>query len=325
MPRLQRELRPTGAGPARLTVVQDRVKLKESNRARFVEACEQAYHFGQGKLAVHLPGKEGGILETSHFSNRLHCAGCDLEYREPSPALFSFNHPAGACPACKGFGRIIAIDYNAAIPDRSKTLAGGAVKPWQTKTGLECQMDMLKFAKLRQVPVDVAFRDLPKEWQDWVVEGDPGYGQDKAHEWPRAWYGVKGYFRWLESKAYKMHVRVLLARYRKYNTCPDCHGARFQPETLLYKIDETEALRIANCGLRIDRTDSGGMADIGGGHRPPLRRRRGGLTLADFYRLPVTAGAAVCGWADRGPARGEGVGSAPAGAGGSAVAAGLFA
>ena len=261
-----------GSSPARLTVVQDRVKLKESNRGRFVEACEQAYHFGQGKLAVHLPGKEGGILETSHFSNRLHCAGCDLEYREPSPALFSFNHPAGACPACKGFGRIIAIDYNAAIPDRSKTLAGGAVKPWQTKTGLECQMDMLKFAKLRRVPVDVAFRDLPKEWQDWVVEGEPGYGQDKAHEWPRAWYGVKGYFRWLESKAYKMHVRVLLARYRKYNTCPDCHGARFQPEALLYRIDETEVLRIANCGLRIDGTDSGG----------------GGLTLADFYRLPVT-------------------------------------
>jgi len=241
--------------PARLTVIQDRVKLKESNRARFVEGCEQAYHFGKGKLAVHWLAAEGGILQVKNFSNRLHCAACDLEYREPSPALFSFNHPVGACPACKGFGRVIAIDYNAAIPDRAKTLAGGAVKPWQTKTGLECQMDLLKFAKLRQVPVDVAFRDLPKEMKDWVIEGDPGYGRDKAHEWPRAWYGVKGYFRWLESKAYKMHVRVLLARYRKYNTCPDCHGARFQPEALLYR-----------------------MAGPGGG---------GGLTLADFYRLPV--------------------------------------
>jgi excinuclease ABC subunit A len=286
-----------GSIPARLTVVQDRVKLKESNRARFVEACEQAYHFGQGKLAVHLLGKDGGILETRHFSNRLHCAGCDLEYREPSPVLFSFNHPAGACPACKGFGRIIAIDYNAAIPDRSKTLAGGAVKPWQTKTGLECQMDMLKFAKLRQVPVHVAFRDLSKEWQDWVVEGDPGYGQDKAHEWPRAWYGVKGYFRWLESKAYKMHVRVLLARYRKYNTCPDCHGARFQPEALLYKIDRPEALRIADppshgfgeasCGLGIDGTEGGGGSDQRRS-QTAATGMEGGLTLADFYRLPVT-------------------------------------
>ncbi len=244
-----------GSPPARLTVIQDRVKLKESNRARFVEGCEQAYHFGKGKLAVHLLAEKGGIAEVKHFSNRRHCAACDLEYREPSPALFSFNHPTGACPACKGFGRVIAIDYNAAIPDRSKTLAGGAVKPWQTKTGLECQADLLKFAKLRQVPVEVAFGDLPKKWQDWVVEGDPGYGQDKAHEWPRAWYGVKGYFRWLESKAYKMHVRVLLARYRKYNPCPACHGTRFQPETLLYRMHAPE----------------------GGG----------GLTLADFYRLPV--------------------------------------
>jgi excinuclease ABC subunit A len=260
-----------GSPPARLTVVQDRVKLKESNRARFVEACEQAYHFGKGKLAVSILAGEGGILETKHFSNRLHCAGCDLEYREPSPALFSFNHPVGACPACKGFGRVIAIDYNAAIPDRSKTLAGGAVKPWQTKSGAECQEDLLKFARLRQVPVDVAFRDLPAELQDWVVQGDPGYGQDKAHQWPRAWYGVRGYFRWLESKAYKMHVRVLLARYRTYNVCPDCHGARFQPETLLYRIGGKEPLRIADCGLRMDGTEE----------------RGGGLTLADFYRLPA--------------------------------------
>jgi excinuclease ABC subunit A len=237
------------APPERLTVIQDRVSLKEANRRRFVEACEQAYHFGKGKLTVHLLANEGGMVESRRFSNRRHCAECDLEYREPSAALFSFNHPLGACPACRGFGRTIAIDYEAAIPDRSKTLGGGAVKPWQTKTGAECQEDMEKFAKRRKVPMDVPFRDLPKAQQDWVIDGDPGYGQDKDHKWPRAWYGVKGYFRWLESKAYKMHVRVLLSRYRKYETCPACGGARFQPETLLYRIGTT--------------------------------------TLADFYRLPV--------------------------------------
>jgi excinuclease ABC subunit A len=263
------------SSPARLTVVQDRVKLKESNRARLVEACEAAYHFGKGKLAAYWRAEEGGVLRAQHFSNRLHCAGCDLEYREPSPALFSFNHPVGACPVCKGFGRVIAIDYNAAIPDRGKTLAGGAVKPWQTKTGAECQADMMKFARLRQVPVEVAFRDLPGKFQEWVIEGDPGYGQDKAHEWPRAWYGVKGYFRWLESKAYKMHVRVLLARYRKYNTCPACQGARFQPETLLYRMDAPEGEGGSNsaalCRAPLPGVDGSG----------------GGLTLADFYRLPV--------------------------------------
>ena len=264
-----------GSPPARLTVIQDRVKLKESNRARFVEGCEQAYHFGKGKLAVHVLSEKGAISAVNHFSNRLHCAACDLEYREPSPALFSFNHPVGACPACKGFGRIIAIDYNAAIPDRSRTLAGGAVKPWQTKTGAECQEDMARFAKLRRVPMEVPFRDLPKEAQDWVVDGDPGYGEDKAHQWPRAWYGVKGYFRWLESKAYKMHVRVLLSRYRKYNTCPDCHGARFQPETLLYKIAAPEGRGDSNITARRSLA------------LPGKDGAEGGLTLADFYRLPV--------------------------------------
>jgi excinuclease ABC subunit A len=264
-----------GSPPGQLTVVQDRVKLKESNRGRFIEGCEQAYHFGKGKLAVHVLSEQGAISGVHHFSNRLHCAACDLEYREPTPALFSFNHPGGACPACKGFGRIIAIDYNAAIPDRSKTLAGGAVKPWQTKTGAECQEDMARFARLRGAPMDAPFRELSKEWQDWVIEGDPGYGQDKAHEWPRAWYGVKGYFRWLESKAYKMHVRVLLSRYRKYNTCPECHGARFQPETLLYRIAAPEGE--GGSGQRRSQT-AATLGDIA---------EDGGLTLADFYRMPV--------------------------------------
>src|SRR6185312_1782741 len=87
-----------------------------------------------------------------------------------------------------------------------------------------------------EIPTDVPFEKMSKKWQDFVINGEPDYGKDEEHEWPRAWYGVKGYFRWLESKAYKMHVRVLLSRYRAYTTCPDCNGARFQPETLLYRV-----------------------------------------------------------------------------------------
>lgn len=220
------------APPKTLMVVQDRVVLEESQRARFVEACEQAYHFGKGKLAVY-PLDSAQVWR---FSNRLHCAACDLEYRGPSAALFSFNHPVGACPACRGFGRIIGIDYSLAIPDRTRTLAQGAVKPWQTGQGAECQDDLLRFCKLRKAPVDIPFQELPQKWQEWVVDGDPDYGKDAAHEWPHAWYGVKGYFRWLESKAYKMHVRVLLSRYRVYSACPACQGQRFQPEALLFKV-----------------------------------------------------------------------------------------
>ncbi len=250
-----------------ITVVQDRVKLVPTNRARFVEACEQAYHFGKGKLAIHEWGTNNSELKTQNpklFSNRFHCATCDIEYREPSPALFSFNHPVGACPTCKGFGRVISIDYDLAVPDRSRTIAEGVVRPWLTGTGAESQRDLLRACRALEIPTDVPFEKLPEKWQDFVINGDPDYGKDEEHEWPRAWYGVKGYFRWLESKAYKMHVRVLLSRYRAYTLCPDCKGARLQPEALLYK------LRIADCGLR--NQDGTRLEQI---------------TLSDFYALPI--------------------------------------
>jgi excinuclease ABC subunit A len=237
---------------SKLTIVQDRVKLTSENRARFIEGCEQAFHFGKGKLAVHrleAAGSSFVIRHSSLFSNRFHCATCDLDYREPSPALFSFNHPLGACPTCKGFGRTITIDYNRAIPDRSKSLAGGAVKPWQVGHGLQSQKDLTRMCKARGISMKTPFNQLPPDVQRIVIQGDPDYGQGEENEWPRAWYGVKGYFRWLESKAYKMHVRVLLSRYRAYATCPDCAGQRLQPDALLYKLN--------------------------------------GLTLADFYVLPV--------------------------------------
>src|SRR5207249_3496509 len=127
------------------------------------------------------------------------------------------------------------IDYNLAIPDRSKTLAQGAIKPWQSGVSAECQADLLRACRKAKISTDVPFENLSKRAQDFVVNGAPDYGKDAAHQWPHAWYGVKGYFRWLESKAYKMHVRVLLSRYRAYSPCPDCQGKRFQPEALLYR------------------------------------------------------------------------------------------
>src|SRR5436305_9738696 len=104
----------------------------------------------------------------------------------------------------------------------------------------------MKACRSRAIPTDVPFERLKKQWQTFVIDGEPNYGKDKRHEWPYAWYGVKGYFRWLESKAYKMHVRVLLSRYRAYVTCPACNGQRFQPETLLYRItDRGEQLNLS--------------------------------------------------------------------------------
>lgn len=222
-----------------ITVVQDRLKLAPANRARFTEACEQAYHFGKGRLTL-FALEESAKPETQNpkrFSSHFHCAACDSEYPEPTPALFSFNHPVGACPACKGFGRIISIDYNLAIPDRSKTLGDGAVKPWQTATGQECQIDLAKACKKHKVPMDVPFAEMSEAHQRFVIDGELNYdSNDPANSWPRNGTGVKGYFRWLESKSYKMHVRVLLSRYRAYTTCETCDGKRLKPEALLYRI-----------------------------------------------------------------------------------------
>jgi excinuclease ABC subunit A len=249
--------------PELLTVIQDRVKLTPANRARFVEACEQAYHFGKGHLQLYWLGEpvgDGLAMERSqNFSKHFHCATCDLEYREPTPALFSFNHPLGACPTCKGFGRVIQIDYNLAIPDRSLSLNAGAVKPWRTGTGAESQKDLAKFCKKRGVPMDVPFRELPEATQRWVIDGDVDYGKDKDHQWPTLWYGVKGYFRWLETKAYKMHVRVLLSKYRAYVLCPDCQGNRLQAEALLYRVvmERWSAPRQAGEQARLDAAIEG--------------------------------------------------------------------
>lgn len=229
-------------GP-RLTVLADRVRPVAPNRTRFLEACETAYRFGHGRLNVQVFNSEPAAASSPivrEFSLGVHCAKCDLTYPEPSTALFSFNNPVGACARCRGFGRVIEIDLDLVLPDRSKTLEERAVKPWQSGTGAESQRDLVKMAKRRGVPLDVPFNKLSSEHQRWVVEGDPGYGTGE-NKWPQAWYGIRGYFRWLEGNAYKMHYRVLLSRYRSYQTCPECRGKRFNPESLLYRLSPRDS------------------------------------------------------------------------------------
>jgi excinuclease ABC subunit A len=266
--------------PSRLTVLQDRLARTTANLARFGQACEQAYHFGKGQLSIHGAGL--GEPWVRRFSQHLHCANCDLEYRDPTPAMFSYNHPLGACAECRGFGRIITIDYERAVPDRSRTLAQGVVRPWQSGHGAESQQDLIKFCRKYGVPTHVPFHELSADWQRWVLDGDPRYGQDPEHEWPQAWYGVKGYFRWLESKSYKMHVRVLLSRYRAYSPCPQCVGQRFQIESLLYRV-------VSDQEVRDDQQD----AAVEGQLKPPALP---GISLAGFYSFPVSK---ALDWIDR--------------------------
>jgi len=218
--------------PARVLVIQDRVD-SAAGRTRLLEAIETALRFGKDRL-VAIETETGA---QHPFSSGWHCAHCDLDLRPPSPGLFSFNNPLGACPACRGFGRTIGIDYDKVIPDRTLSLAAGAIRPFQGAQSKECQRDLLRHAAGRDVDVHAAFDDLPAADQRWVIDGEGGVDAPVEDLWENGrWYGVKGFFRWLETKTYKMHVRVLLSRYRSSVPCASCNGGRYQPETLNFRL-----------------------------------------------------------------------------------------
>ena len=212
-----------------LEVVQDRLALGPERRDRLMEALETALSRGHGQLAVHALDAQRRTRATWRYSAALHCPTCDLHYREPVPNLFSFNSPLGACPTCRGFGRTLGIDYGLVIPDARRSLAQGAIKPWQSASYLECQGDLMRFARARGVPTDVPWRTLSGEQQRWVIEGEGSWDEG-------VWYGIRRFFDWLESKSYKMHIRVLLSKYRSYDACPQCRGARLTEEALLWRL-----------------------------------------------------------------------------------------
>ncbi|MCK2125673.1 excinuclease ABC subunit UvrA [Thauera aromatica] len=239
--RIQERLAGAGAeGQDVLQVVQDRFRASNAEDARLAEALEAALARGHGRLSVHASGAGVASERTPgeavwRYSSGLHCADCDIHYSEATPGLFSFNSPIGACDTCRGFGRVIGVDFGLVVPDESKTLAEGAIKPWQTESYRECQEDLAKMAKKNGVAMDIPVRDLPPEHRAWLFEGDPKW-KNWDSSWPRYWYGVRHFFDWLESKAYKMHIRVLLSRYRSYTECPACHGARLKPDALLWRL-----------------------------------------------------------------------------------------
>ncbi|MBV9462706.1 MAG: excinuclease ABC subunit UvrA, partial [Verrucomicrobiae bacterium] len=211
-----------------IVVIQDRLKLRAADRARFIEAVECALGRGEGWVWIAAAGRK----EVRKYTSKRICPDTGRVFAEPTPSLFSFNNPHGACPTCRGFGRTIEIDYDLAIPNRRMSLREGAIKPFQSEKNADCQRDLLRYCARVDIDVDTPFEDLPAKERKKVVEGDPR--DPGATEWG-PWYGVKGFFDWLESRSYKMHVRVLLSRYRAYRTCPSCGGRRFQPETLVYR------------------------------------------------------------------------------------------
>ncbi len=225
-----------------IKVVLDRVAVEHGQRQRIVDSLEAAARHGEGHVELRVEGE----TTPRRFSESLHCAACNIAYADPSPALFSFNHPVGACETCKGFGRTMAIDPDLVIPDARKTIAQGCVRPFQTDFYSECQDDLERFCRRAGLPADVPYAGLPAETKRLVWEGEPGGRQS----WQKKWYGIDGFFHWLESRTYRMHVRVFLSRYRSYGQCFDCGGSRLRPEARLFRIDgrtlpEFEALPVA--------------------------------------------------------------------------------
>jgi excinuclease ABC subunit A len=213
-----------------LQVIQDRFRWSAVEPGRAADAIEAALKVGQGRIDVYPDEIAAGTAAAPwRFSTGLHCADCDIHYKDPSPSTFSFNSPIGACDTCRGFGRSIGVDYGLVIPDTGLSLREGAIKPWQTESYEECRTDLMRFARKRGIPVDTAWRDLSDAQRAWVIEGEG--------EWTKkVWYGVRRFFAWLETKAYKMHIRVLLSRYRSYTECTACAGARLKPDALLWRV-----------------------------------------------------------------------------------------
>ncbi|MBN2449478.1 MAG: excinuclease ABC subunit UvrA [Lentisphaeria bacterium] len=221
----------------RIEVLQGRVRISPERRARAVEDIEAAMGRGRGRMAARPVDADGGYGPPLRFSADLHCPECDLAYRDPVPNLFSFNSPIGACEMCRGFGRVIGIDYDLVIPNPSLSLRDGAIRPWQSPSYNECQDDLLAFAALRGIPTDVPWRELGEAGRAWTIQGEGRWEDGK-------WYGVKRFFDWLEGKAYKMHIRVLLSRYRAYQVCPRCGGSRLKPEALDWRIGQGRGLTV---------------------------------------------------------------------------------
>ncbi len=265
---------PSSAGKIQplLPIVQDRLKLTPANSLRLLEALEAAFRLGKGSAT--LMAADSGLSRT--FSTSWSNPATGFTLRAPTPSLFSFNNPLGACPECRGFGRVIGIDLEKAVPDPTLTIKKGAIKPFQGERGEECQRDLLRNCRERDIDIHTPWEDLDETVREWIY-----YGDRRSHHldpealeelWQSgAWYGVKGFFDWLETKSYKMHVRIFLSRYRSYTACPVCRGSRLQPESLCFKVSgktlpELWALSVSDLlpwfsTLISDRRSQGAPAD----------------------------------------------------------------
>jgi excinuclease ABC subunit A len=234
-----------------LDVVADRFRIASVEKSRALEAIELALKRGSGRLNVYVINEAPALVEPAQaatksiadiepvvwrFSTGLHCPQSDIRYADPIASMFSFNSAVGACEACRGFGRVVGVDMGLVIPNDKLTLRAGAVKPMQTPAWQECQDDLMRHAEVAGIPRDTPWYKLTPEQQGWVINGSPNWNG----KWNQHWFGINRFFAYLETKAYKMHIRVLLSKYRSYTSCGTCGGARLKTESLLWRIGTKE-------------------------------------------------------------------------------------
>ena len=234
-----------------LTVVIDRVAVtSEGSEERVREAIDKSFYLGGGRARVLKLAPENGAArtaETLDFDRRFNCARCATAYPEPTPALFSANSPIGACPECEGFGRTVELDLEKVIPNPNLSLRQGLVAPWRTPAYREMQQWMLKCARRAHMRTVVSFREMNDEERAWLLDGEP---RVEGQKWDERWPGVRGFFGWLERKRYKTHVRILLAKYRRFIPCPSCHGSKLRAEALNVVIEGQSIADVMQLSVR---------------------------------------------------------------------------
>jgi excinuclease ABC subunit A len=213
-------------------VVIDRIVLGADVRSRLVDAVEQGYR-ESGEVVFETVSRDQEPVQRFRFSQRFECKNDGTRYEEPEPRLFSFNNPYGACPKCQGFGNTIDFDLNLVIPDKSLSLAEGAVEPWTKPKYKPLATEMKRHARAAGIPLDVPWHELTPAQQNYILKGD-----DK-------WWGIRGFFEYLERKKYKLHVRVFLSRYRGYSVCPDCCGLRLRREARQVKVGGKDICQVS--------------------------------------------------------------------------------
>ena len=238
----------TGKSFDNVFVLVDRLVIRPDSRSRLVDSIETCYREGHGQAVIQTVGDSP---EQLFFSEQFQCKRCRINYVLPEPQLFSFNNPFGACPICQGFGNTIGLDMNLVIPNRELSLADGAIEPFTKPQFKDWQEGLAQFAKSAGISMTTPFAALPPDHQRAVIEG--------GNEGKSGFKGVKGLFDYLETKKYKLHIRVLISKYRGYTRCPDCDGGRLRAEARAVFIGERTLPQVVALSIKDARAFFDGL------------------------------------------------------------------